>query len=96
MTYLRERDKWRRETHDCLRQRKSGAGPARSDGYVKLGEVNRATSAVTMPGGKSAHVAMTAVALGARAVWVGFSGGSTGDENELGLKRLGIEVSPCA
>jgi 1-phosphofructokinase family hexose kinase len=61
---------------------------------LKLGEVNRAASAVMMPGGKSAHVAMTAVALGARAMWVGFSGGSTGDENEVGLKRLGIEVRP--
>jgi 1-phosphofructokinase len=48
-------------------------------GELRLGEVNRAASAVMMPGGKSAHVAMTAVALGARAMWVGFSGGSTGD-----------------
>jgi 1-phosphofructokinase family hexose kinase len=63
-------------------------------GALRLGEVNRAASAVMMPGGKSAHVAMTAVALGARAVWVGFSGGSTGDENEAGLVRLGIEVRP--
>jgi 1-phosphofructokinase family hexose kinase len=63
-------------------------------GALKLGEVNRANGAVMMPGGKSSHVAMTAVALGARAVWVGFSGGSTGDENEAGLARLGIEVRP--
>ena len=63
-------------------------------GELRVGEVNRATSAVMMPGGKSAHVAMTAVALGARAVWVGFSGGSTGDENEAGLARMGIEVRP--
>ena len=63
-------------------------------GALKLGEVNRANSAVMMPGGKAAHVAMTAAALGARAVWVGFSGGSTGDENEAGLARLGIEVRP--
>jgi 1-phosphofructokinase family hexose kinase len=63
-------------------------------GALRLGEVNRAMGALMMPGGKSAHVAMTAVALGARAVWLGFSGGSTGDENEAGLARLGIEVRP--
>jgi 1-phosphofructokinase family hexose kinase len=57
------------------------------------GEVNRAKNAVMMPGGKSAHVAMTARALGVRAAWLGFSGGSTGDENEAGLARLGIEVN---
>ncbi len=57
-----------------------------------VGEVNRARSAVMMPGGKAAHVAMVARALGARSVWLGFSGGSTGDENESGLARLGIEV----
>jgi 1-phosphofructokinase family hexose kinase len=61
---------------------------------LALGEVNRARTAVTMPGGKSAHVAMAAMALGARAVWVGFSGGPSGDENEAGLARLGIEVHP--
>jgi 1-phosphofructokinase family hexose kinase len=59
---------------------------------LAIGEVNRARSAVMMPGGKSAHVAMVARALGARSVWVGFSGGSTGAENESGLTRLGIEV----
>jgi 1-phosphofructokinase family hexose kinase len=61
---------------------------------LTLGEVNRARTAVTMPGGKSAHVAMAAKALGARAVWIGFSGGASGDENQAGLSRLGIEVHP--
>jgi 1-phosphofructokinase family hexose kinase len=61
---------------------------------LTLGEVNRARAAVTMPGGKSAHVAMAAKALGARAAWIGFSGGASGDENEAGLARLGIEVYP--
>ena len=61
---------------------------------LTLGEVNRASTAVTMPGGKSAHVAMAAKALGARAVWIGFSGGAAGDQNEAGLARLGIEVHP--
>ncbi|MGC2721312.1 MAG: 1-phosphofructokinase family hexose kinase, partial [Candidatus Acidiferrales bacterium] len=61
---------------------------------IALGEVNRARSAATMPGGKSAHVAMTARALGARAIWIGFSGGATGDENEAGLTRLGLAVHP--
>lgn len=61
---------------------------------LALGEVNRARAAVTMPGGKSAHVAMAAKALGAHAAWIGFSGGASGDENEAGLARLGIEVQP--
>ncbi len=61
---------------------------------LTLGEVNRARAAVTMPGGKSAHVAMAAMAMGARAAWIGFSGGASGDENEAGLARLGIEVHP--
>jgi len=61
---------------------------------LTLGEVNRASTAVTMPGGKSAHVAMAAKALGARAVWIGFSGGAAGDQNEAGLAQLGIEVHP--
>ena len=61
---------------------------------LTLGEVNRARTAVTMPGGKSAHVAMAAKALGARAAWIGFSGGAAGDQNEAGLAQLGIEVRP--
>ena len=63
-------------------------------GELRVGEVNRATSAVMMPGGKSAHVAMAAKALGARAAWIGFSGGAAGDQNEAGLAQLGIEVRP--
>jgi 1-phosphofructokinase family hexose kinase len=61
---------------------------------LALGEVNRARTAVVMPGGKSAHVAMAAKALGARAVWIGFSGGASGDQNEAGLAHLGIELHP--
>jgi len=61
---------------------------------IALGEVNRASSAILMPGGKSAHVAMTARALGTRAIWIGFSGGATGNENEAALTRLGLEVCP--
>jgi tagatose 6-phosphate kinase len=37
---------------------------------------------------------MAAKALGARAAWIGFSGGAAGDQNEAGLAQLGIEVRP--
>jgi len=59
---------------------------------LSLGEVNRAKTSLTLSGGKAAHVAMTAKALGARAVWIGFLGGATGDECEAGLKKYKIEV----
>jgi len=59
---------------------------------LRLGKVNRASQAEAFPGGKAAHVAMAAQALGARAVWIGFLGGALGEECARGLKRLGIEV----
>jgi 1-phosphofructokinase len=55
-----------------------------------LGQVNRATAAWPAPGGKAAHVAMAAKALGAEVLWVGFLGGTTGEECERGLAALGI------
>jgi fructose-1-phosphate kinase PfkB-like protein len=42
------------------------------------GEVNRARSSLAMPGGKAAHVAMAARALGVEANWIGFLGGAIG------------------
>jgi 1-phosphofructokinase family hexose kinase len=58
------------------------------------GEVNRVNSAESFPGGKAAHVAMAAHALGARAVWMGFLGGAIGEECAAGLRSIGIEVHP--
>jgi 1-phosphofructokinase family hexose kinase len=60
---------------------------------LDLGEVNRATSARGFAGGKAAHVAMAARALGARAAWVGFLGGAIGQECALQLESLGIQVA---
>lgn len=58
------------------------------------GEVNRAQSSLALPGGKAAHVAMAAHALGAHSVWIGFLGGAIGEEVAAGLRKLGIEVLP--
>ena len=57
------------------------------------GEVNRALSARPLAGGKAAHVAMAARALGEEVMWVGFGGGATGDELESGLSQLGIPLT---
>lgn len=60
---------------------------------IERGAVNRALSVQSFAGGKAAHVAMAAKALGEdRVVWIGFLGGSTGDEIERQLKALEIEV----
>ena len=61
---------------------------------LSLGEVNRARSVQALPGGKAAHVAMTANALGARTIWLGFLGGSIGEQCAGELRNLGIEVYP--
>ena len=62
-------------------------------GRLHAGAVNRATSVCAMTGGKAAHVAMAAAALGERVTWVGFLGGSAGEECERGLVSLGIPVA---
>ncbi len=59
---------------------------------LKIGAVNRAVSVEAFAGGKAAHVAMAARALGEDVVWIGFSGGATGNEIERQLSGLGIEV----
>jgi 1-phosphofructokinase family hexose kinase len=58
------------------------------------GDVIRSHSSLALPGGKAAHVAMAAHALGAQAIWVGFLGGPIGDEVAAGLRKLAIEVLP--
>lgn len=60
---------------------------------LKAGAVNRASSVCPLPGGKAAHVAMAAAALGERVMWVGFLGGATGEDCERGLVSLGIPVA---
>ena len=59
---------------------------------LKIGAVNRAVSVEAYAGGKAAHVAMAARALGADVVWIGFVGGATGDEIERQLSDLRIKV----
>jgi 1-phosphofructokinase family hexose kinase len=61
------------------------------DGFC-LGRVNRAAEVHRTPGGKAAHVAMVLQALGAGPMWLGFSGGATGNELLAGLRRLQIEA----
>jgi len=60
---------------------------------IAVGGVNRVHSAQPFPGGKAAHVAMVARALGLDVTWVGFLGGAAGDECESGLSALGIPVT---
>jgi len=62
-------------------------------GRLSAGAVNRASSACPLPGGKAAHVAMAAAALGERVMWVGFLGGAPGEACERGLTGLGIPVA---
>jgi 1-phosphofructokinase family hexose kinase len=59
---------------------------------LQIGAVNRASEALPTPGGKAAHVALAARALGADAVWLGFAGGATGAMLEDGLLRGGARV----
>jgi 1-phosphofructokinase family hexose kinase len=58
------------------------------------GEVHRARQVESFPGGKAAHVAFAAQALGARVLWIGFLGGAIGKECEERLASLGVETLP--
>jgi len=58
-----------------------------------VGRVNRAKCAESFAGGKAAHVAMAARALGARTAWLGFLGGATGDQFLRQLRKFGIEIA---
>jgi 1-phosphofructokinase family hexose kinase len=60
---------------------------------MAVGEVNRALSAEPLPGGKAAHVALVARALGTEVMWVGFLGGAAGEECETGLSALGVPLT---
>jgi len=59
---------------------------------LALGEVNRTLSVEVLPGGKAAHVAMAARALGAKTAWIAFLGGAIGEQCAAELKQLDIEV----
>lgn len=59
---------------------------------IVVGEVNRVHSAIAFAGGKAAHVAMAAKALGEDVTWIGLLGGETGDEIERQLAEFGINV----
>jgi tagatose 6-phosphate kinase len=59
---------------------------------LRAGEVNRASEALSEPGGKAAHVAMALLAFRAEPAWIGFSGGPTGEALVAGLTALGIRV----
>ena len=60
---------------------------------IAVGEINRASSAQSFPGGKAAHVAMVAKALGIDVMWVGFLGGAAGEQCESGLSALGVPLT---
>jgi len=60
------------------------------------GEIHRARTVHTFPGGKSTHVAMVLKALGAEPHWIGLCGGSLGAQLLAGLKRLGVNAHSVA
>jgi len=60
---------------------------------VAVGEINRALSVQPFPGGKAAHVAMVAKALGVDVMWVGFLGGAAGEQCESGLSAFGVPLT---
>jgi 1-phosphofructokinase family hexose kinase len=61
---------------------------------LALGETNRALSAEVFPGGKAAHVAMAARALGVPTAWIALLGGAIGEQCASELERMEIEVVP--
>ncbi len=60
---------------------------------IAVGEINRASSVQAFPGGKAAHVATVAKALGIDVMWVGFLGGTAGEQCESGLSALGVPLT---
>jgi tagatose 6-phosphate kinase len=59
------------------------------------GGVNRISEVRADPGGKAAHVAMVLRTLGADPLWIGFTGGSTGESLLEGLRKLNIRAYPA-
>jgi tagatose 6-phosphate kinase len=60
------------------------------------GEIHRARTVQSFPGGKSTHVAMVLRTLGETPHWIGLCGGAAGEQLVSGLRALGIEPHPCA
>ncbi|HYL84650.1 MAG TPA: 1-phosphofructokinase family hexose kinase [Candidatus Angelobacter sp.] len=58
------------------------------------GQVNRLNEVHAAAGGKAAHVAMVLRRLGAEPHWIGFAGGSSGQELLAGLRDLQIQTVP--
>jgi 1-phosphofructokinase family hexose kinase len=56
----------------------------------RVGEVNRAISVDPASGGKAAHVAFTATALGAEVRWLAFLGGPDGEACRAGIEARGV------
>jgi len=60
---------------------------------LKIGAVTRARSSEDFAGGKATHVALVARTLGAETAWIGFLGGTTGAEVQVGLTQAGVAVA---
>jgi tagatose 6-phosphate kinase len=58
------------------------------------GQVHRARTVRSFPGGKATHVAMVLLTLGEAPQWIGLTGGATGVELVGGLSALGILAQP--
>jgi 1-phosphofructokinase family hexose kinase len=56
----------------------------------RAGAVNRVLDVAAEPGGKAAHVALALLALGEHPSWLGFAGGSSGQELIAGLNDAGM------
>src|SRR5882762_10325995 len=63
---------------------------------LQIGRVNRAARVQPNAGGKAAHVAMVLRALGADPLWIGFTGGASGEELTSGLQHIGIRTQSVA
>ena len=59
-------------------------------GHLRVGEVNRARSVDPAAGGKAAHVAFAATALGAEVRWLAFLGGPEGEGCRAGIEARGV------
>lgn len=63
---------------------------------MELHVVNRATAVLPTAGGKAAHVAYAAKALGAEVEWLAFAGGSEGDFCRQGVQEHGVRATAVA
>ena len=59
---------------------------------LRPGEIHRASTVAVASGGKAAHVAIAARALGEPVAWIGLIGGAAGEQCRQGLTSLNIET----